>query len=175
MAINIIFQEDIESVPILNVSYFNKKLRSRLHYFCKYCLFYSMLHNNSKECAILLNSADLSKYEEFIGSEKNVCIKSNKMMTEDNGDDYRFILIHNHPSNSGFSDKDIRTFLKSYRIGCAIAVQNNGTLHMLLKTSTPLGITSKEFNESQMSAKEFCSRCKTYGVYYVYKRRNDYV
>lgn len=170
-----ITQEDIDSVPIIESPYLKKSHSEDLQKFCQYCLYLSASQNNSKECAILIDSFNKERYELFKGDTDFVSISKTLMLRQDEYFGNRYIVIHNHPSNSGFSVLDICSFISSKKIGCLIAVGNNGSVYFLLKTTEHLGITSECFRNSNITPYEFCKNCIQYNIIFVRKRRKSNV
>ena len=47
---------------------------------------------------------------------------------------YAFAVMHNHPSGSHFSRKDIKTFVDAENMTILIVIGNNGDIYILEKT-----------------------------------------
>jgi hypothetical protein len=128
-----ITNKDIDAVPKFKILLLSKREESYVRLMCQYVLYLAMYSNKSNEVGLLLDSVDYSRYKWFFGSNKRVTV--NNIYLHNTNPDYsnRFIFIHNHPNNTSFSLTDLRTFLSSYTIFLAIAIQNNGTVHILCK------------------------------------------
>lgn len=116
----------VVDIPKIKSKYLSDLESEYLYYYCKLCLYYSARLNNFNECAVVIDSFDYDKYELFKGSKNHVDILRSKMIFSNrvNNEIFyknRFIVIHNHPSNNGFSYRDIRTFLNEKDIFCLVA------------------------------------------------------
>lgn len=178
MTVNIIFQEDIESVPLLDTKLFSAEALRSIQSYCKKCLKYACNRNKSKECGILIDSLNYKRYDKFKGQEGNVCITDSRMILQDeqNNKFYnknRYIFIHNHPNNRGFSEVDIESFLDNEFIGCLIVVCNNGGVYLLRKLIgfSDTGIDSVWYLESGLTPMEFCKICSKYNIKFIHRRR----
>ena len=108
--------------------------------FSQAVLMHSMYDNNSNEVGLVYNVLN-NKWEWFFGSINSVKTNKNYSKTLNSELEHSLIFIHNHPSNSGFSFKDFKNFFDSNTYYMMIAVQNNGSLHILKKNR----VTTKSY------------------------------
>lgn len=167
-----ITDEDIDRVSIKNLPYHDKNTCKGIEAYCKYLLDCSKTYNNSNECGILLDVQDLSKYSIYKGDEHNITAKINWASLRLRYEEFenRFIFIHNHPSNSWFSELDIKTFLANPYLYLAVVIQNNGICHILMKQSSSLNNTSKLLElMKNLNTKEKIKTLEQVGIFY-YRR-----
>ena len=97
----------------------------------KELLTYSRDNNESKECAFILEK-DLSSIAKDIGNESELeftnpdCV----FMLYNRP---RLFVMHNHPKNGSFSDRDIRFFIENENVKHLSIVKNNGKVEVLTK------------------------------------------
>ena len=78
--------------------------------------------NESKEVARALNLKTFEVLGTIMGSAHSVDIDF--LVNQMNDSDYAFLVMHNHPSNSSFSRKDIKTFADSVNMTVLIVLGN---------------------------------------------------
>jgi hypothetical protein len=172
---HIITDNDIRAVPNLGLKFLSADENEIITKYIKLVLSRAGLENNSNEVGLLIDSFDYSNLVWYRGTETG--IRTGQWLRNFNGDQEhmgRYIFIHNHPNNSGFSFRDIRSLLITDAIFLVIAVQNNGSLHVLCKTR-PSNLEMVAWIRQHFSTpSEFCrSNCIEY-VHYVYRRRLNY-
>lgn len=103
-----------------------------------------MQHNNSNECAIIVDTENQHIIQESLGTISRVHIRlPAPYMIEDNFG--RFIVVHNHPEESTFSIKDLMNFVQCDYYGVAAVVYNTGTVHYLIKTAGFYDIVDRQY------------------------------
>lgn len=162
----------VVDIPRIKFKYLNALESEYLYNYCKLCLYYSARLNNFNECAVVIDSFDYNRYELFKGNKSSVSIEKSKLALENkNGGKYlsRFIVIHNHTSNGGFSNRDIESFLSRHDIFCLLAIQPNYRVHFLLKESSNLPVSYNWFLKSGMTVNEFCKNSSNFCIEYINK------
>lgn len=100
--------------------------------YCKNLLDYSMKKCGSKEIAYAINLETLKFEGAEMGDSHTVDITHLVEKIDDSG--CIFIVLHNHPSNSPFSPKDIETFIAAQNMAILIVLGNKGAIHIIEKT-----------------------------------------
>ena len=88
--------------------------------------------NESKEVARALNLETFEVLGTVMGRAHSVDIDF--LVDQMRDSDYAFLVMHNHPSNSSFSRKDIKTFVDSVNMTVLIVLGNKGSIYILEKT-----------------------------------------
>ncbi len=128
-----ITQEVIDNLPCVYMSGLLEDENRFVNDWIKYALQYAKDCNNSNEVGIMLDKAEWNNYDIVIGNEKSVKYNTEKMRKWlEKGND-NIILIHNHPSNNIFSDRDIFNFCKTDAVNAIIVVGNKGSIYLLHK------------------------------------------
>ena len=121
-----ITDQAIKSVPVVEVSgysYEDSLISQQQH---KDLLDYSRENNNNGECSFTFRE-DFSDRKEFIGTDDSVDFGSDGL----NGSN--LFVMHNHPRNSSYSDRDVRFLLENENIKALSIVKNNGHVEVLVK------------------------------------------
>ena len=103
-----------------------------IHWQCQKILELAKDKNESKEVARALNLKTFEVLGTIMGSAHSVDIDF--LVNQMNDSDYAFLVMHNHPSNSSFSRKDIKTFADSVNMTVLIVLGNRGSIYILEKT-----------------------------------------
>ena len=103
-----------------------------IHWQCQKILELAKDKNESKEVARALNLKTFEVLGTIMGSTHSVDIDF--LVNQMNDSDYAFLVMHNHPSNSSFSRKDIKTFADSVNMTVLIVLGNKGSIYILEKT-----------------------------------------
>ena len=103
-----------------------------IHWQCQKILELAKDKNESKEVARALNLKTFEVLGTIMGSAHSVDIDF--LVNQMNDSDYAFLVMHNHPSNSSFSRKDIKTFADSVNMTVLIILENKGSIYILEKT-----------------------------------------
>ena len=103
-----------------------------IHWHCRKMLELAKDKNESKEVARALNLESFEVLGTVMGNAHSVDIDF--LVDQMNDSDYAFLVIHNHPSDSSFSRKDIKTFADSVNMTVLIVLGNKGSIYILEKT-----------------------------------------
>ncbi|SEL96607.1 hypothetical protein SAMN04487770_12219 [Butyrivibrio sp. ob235] len=103
-----------------------------IYSYCKHLLKYSMERHESKEVAYAINLNTLDFVGAVFGTSRTVDIE--ELISKMDGSEYIFIVLHNHPSNSTFSPKDLNTFFEAINISVLVVIGNSGAIHVIEKT-----------------------------------------
>ena len=98
--ITVITDKAIENVPQVKIDGYTGEQCELIQQNHKDLLKYSRDNNDSKEVAFVMDSS-LSSRKEFLGSDDKLDF-GNELYGKD------LFVMHNHPRNSSFSDRDIR-------------------------------------------------------------------
>jgi hypothetical protein len=172
---HIITEDDILAVPEFKLPIFRGNQCEALRMYMRKLLIFAHTENNDNECGFLIDSFNFNLCKTFKGTETDVrmgdtLLYVNNMPEYDN----RYIFIHNHPNNSGFSFTDIKTFMLNNSIFMAIAVQNNGSFYLLYKTQTVYKSFYDWVENNFSSPAEFCKACPLDFIHFYRKRRIGY-
>lgn len=130
---NYIEQRTIDNIPHIKVAGLLDDENRFVNEWIKYTLQYAKDSNDSNEVGVMLDKSNWNNYDTVLGEEKKVRYNTDKMQKwQDEGND-NLILIHNHPSNHIFSDRDIFNFCKTQAVNTLIVVGNKGTIYLLQK------------------------------------------
>lgn len=126
-------QKVIDNLPYVNMKGMSEDENRYVNEWIKYALQYAKDENDSNEVGVMLDKAEWNHYDTVLGNEKSVKYNTEKMKKWlDEGND-NIILIHNHPSNKIFSDKDIFNFCKMDAVNTIIVAGNKGNIYLLQK------------------------------------------
>lgn len=130
---NYIEQDLINSLPQIEIVGLSDDENRYVNEWIRYTLQYAKDYNDSNEIGVMLDRSDWSQYDIVLGNERSVLYNTEKMKEWlDTGYD-NLIIIHNHPSNTIFSDRDINNFCKTQAVNTMIVVGNKGTIYVLQK------------------------------------------
>ena len=121
-----ITDQSIKSVPVVEVpgySYEESMIIQQQH---KELLDFSRENNNNGECSFTFREG-FSDRKRFIGTDDSVDFGSDGL----NGSN--IFVMHNHPRNSSYSDRDVRFLLDNENIRALSIVKNNGHVEVLVK------------------------------------------
>lgn len=130
---NYIEQDTIDNLPKIELEGLSDDENRYINEWIQYALQYSKDCNDSNEVGVMLDKTDWSNYDTVLGKEKSVKYSTEKMREWlDSGSD-NLVIIHNHPSNTIFSDRDVNNFCKTKAVNTMIVVGNKGTIYVLQK------------------------------------------
>jgi hypothetical protein len=130
---NYIEQITIDNLPFVMVNGLSDDENRYVNEWIKYALQYAKDYNNSDEVGVILNMSNWEDYDMVLGNEYHVVFNTDKMREWFDKGNNNLILIHNHPSNHIFSDKDIFNFCKTVAVNTIIVIGNKGTVYLLQK------------------------------------------
>jgi len=133
MIANIITQSIIDNIKPINISSFNQDENDYINEWIKVLLEFSMDENNSYEVGVILDTLDWAQYDKVKGKEHSVKFDTDKMRAWLQNYNDRLILIHNHPSDKTFSERDLLNFARTKSIHMLIVVGNKGSIYTLRK------------------------------------------
>lgn len=116
----------IERVPNVKISGYTDEQCAEIQKQHKELLKYAREHNGGNEVAFVLDG-NLQNRKEFKGSDDKLDFGSTLY-----GKD--LIVMHNHPRNSSYSDRDVRFVINNDNVKCLSIVKNNGRVETLTKT-----------------------------------------
>lgn len=119
----------IKNVKKVEISGFNAKQNDYIHNQHKELLEYARDNNDNKEAAFVFRN-DLSDKAIFKGDNDAVDF-GNALSGKGDG----LFVMHNHPNNSTFSDRDIRFIVSDGSIQSISVVKNNGGIEVLTKST----------------------------------------
>ena len=126
--ITVITDKAIESVPRVKVTGYTDAQNDFIQQQHKELLKYSRDNNDNKEVAFVFEKGLVNRTE-CIGSDDSL-----EFGTALFGKGRDLFVMHNHPRNSGFSDRDIMVFLNNDEIKTITVVKNSGAIETLTKT-----------------------------------------
>lgn len=126
-------QHIIDDLAKIYLNTFSKEENIFINEMIKYTLQYAQTENNSSEVGIMLDIVDWNHYDVVCGTYKSVKFNTDKMRKALDECNNQLILIHNHPSNKIFSDKDIFNFCKATAVNMLIVVGNKGSIYIVRK------------------------------------------
>ncbi|MBQ9928088.1 MAG: hypothetical protein IJO65_08915 [Lachnospiraceae bacterium] len=126
-------QEVIDGLPRIYLKSFSHDENDYLNEWMAYALRYAKENNDSGEIGILLDVQEWSNYDIVIGTRNKVSFNTQKMKMCLKTQKNRYILIHNHPNNKIFSDRDIFNFCKMEAVMGMIVVGNQGSIYAIIK------------------------------------------
>ena len=126
----------IDKVPKVTFNGMNQEIADRVQEAHKELLRFAKEQNDSNEVACLLNLTNGDRSEFIKGEQTSIDIQSSaecyhwlRSMPEK-----AVMLLHNHPGQSYFSDRDIIVFLENESIGTMSIVTNQGKIWTIQKT-----------------------------------------
>ncbi len=119
----------IKNVKKAEISGFSDKQNDYIHNQHKELLKYARGNNDNKEVAFVFRN-DLSGKEIFKGDNDTVDF-GNALIGKGDG----LFVMHNHPNNSTFSDRDVRFIVSEGNIQSISVVKNNGGIEVLTKSA----------------------------------------
>jgi hypothetical protein len=165
----------IQNIKKVDIDGFSDAQNKRLQELHKDLLTTAKNRNNSNEVLKVWNTYT-NEVVEMLGSENNVDPSGNPYVTELMHNSYfkELVFLHNHPSASGFSGEDVKTFLKNPEIGVMTVVTNQGEVYLLRKNDDfsfekadnfIKDLCKKNLDEYEVFA-EFLKKGKKVGVIY---------
>ena len=130
MAKNMIRQEVIDNLAKIFIIGMDADENEYVNAWIKYALQYAKDYNDSNEVGIMLDKSNWDIYDIVVGTENYVRYNMPEYLEERSGN---LILIHNHPSNHIFSDRDIFNFCKTQTVNALIVAGNMGNVYFLQK------------------------------------------
>lgn len=128
-------QTIIDNLPSIHIDGISKNEDIFVNNLIKHALQYAKDYNNSNEVGILVDKNDWHNCDKVLGTVNHVVFNTDKMNKWlDTGND-NLILIHNHPGNTCFSERDLLRFCRTEAINTIIAVGNKGTIYLAQKLS----------------------------------------
>lgn len=125
----------IERVPNLKIQGYSDEQSKFIQQQHKELLTYARDKNSSNEAAFVFRN-DLSDRKEFLGTDDKLDFGTSLTGM---GDD--IFVMHNHPRNGSYSDRDVRFLLEYDNVKALSIVMNNGGVELLIKT--------KDFNMNE--------------------------
>ncbi|WP_027208155.1 hypothetical protein [Butyrivibrio hungatei] len=122
----------LELKPLAFYTISNIDIIDFIHSQCQKVLEIAQQKNDSKEVARAVNLDTFEVLLPVFGEAHRVDI--DYLVDQMKGTDYAFLVMHNHPSNSHFSEKDIKTFVDAVNMSILIVLGNNGAIYILEKT-----------------------------------------
>ncbi len=119
----------ISKVPKISVDGFTDEQNTFIQNHHKDLLKYARDNNDNKEVAFVFRK-DLTDRTIFIGSDDVIDFGNGLDGKGDN-----LFIMHNHPRNSSFSDRDIKFIISDENVKTISIVKNNGNVEFLTKTS----------------------------------------
>ena len=108
------FNDSISNCKQLNKIFYSNIVKLMTH---------AML-NKSLETLLIIDENFKSRVYTS-NDENNVNIPSDIIEVMNNNTNNKYIMMHNHPSNSNFSIKDLSTFISRYQIAYLVVVTND--------------------------------------------------
>jgi hypothetical protein len=160
---------------VVEIKGFDREELEKINRLQKEVLCESEKNNKSNEVGILLNLLDWT-YVVVYGNETGISLRQNdkakRLLLMAPG--HSLIFLHNHPKNSGFSERDIETFLTADTILMMSVACNNGRQYFLKKEADfdknyALQFYEEIFENTESgSVKEFLRVCGKVNLKYVY-------
>lgn len=130
---NLITDETILNLkPLTFVTITGNDIVEFIHLQCQKVLSLAKEKNESREIAQAVNLDTFEVLSPVFGDSKSVNI--DHLVSQMRGTEYAFVVMHNHPSGSHFSRKDIKTFVDAENMTILIVIGNNGDIYILEKT-----------------------------------------
>lgn len=130
---NIIEQKVIDNLPFIHIDGLLDDENEFVNSWLKYLLQYAKDFNDSNEVGAILDKTNWSNADKVKGNENHVTFDTDKMTKWLDEGYNNLILIHNHPSNKIFSEKDLLNFCRTEAINTMIVVGNKGTIYFIQK------------------------------------------
>jgi hypothetical protein len=154
--ITIITDEIIESIT--KTKLFNdNEMDTRLWNLHKDLLRESKNRNKCKEVGVIWNLRKLEQIVCVHGIDNGVDFRKNDEANDLLNSPYKnsIVVLHNHPRNGLFSDRDIASFIKYDSIYAMTVVCNDGTIYTMSKTSEFNGNAILEYYNQNISFKKY--------------------
>ena len=103
-----------------------------IYFQCQKILELAKEKNASREVARAINLHTFDVLAPVFGDGRSVDI--DYLVSQMKGTDYAFLVMHNHPSGSHFSRRDIKTFIDAENITILIVLGNEGSIYIVEKT-----------------------------------------
>lgn len=170
-----ITDETIQKMRVVEIEGFDREELEKINRLQKEVLCESEKNNKSNEVGILLNLLDWT-YVVVYGNETGISLRQNDKAKQLllTAPTHSLVFLHNHPKNSGFSERDIETFLTADTILMMSVACNNGRQYFLKKEADfdknyALQFYEKIFENTESgSVKEFLRVCGKVNLKYVY-------
>ena len=122
----------IDRVPKVEISGYSDEQNDYIQHQHKELLKFARDKNDSKEVAFVFDRDFITKaVEKGTSDYLEFDSKETLSMLSNHSD---LFVMHNHPSNSSFSDRDIRFFLENHNVSRLSIVKNNGNIEVVTKT-----------------------------------------
>ena len=142
-----------------------------IHWQCQKTLELAKNKNDSKEVARALNLETFEVLGTVMGRAHSVDIDF--LVDQMKDSDYAFLVMHNHPSDSSFSRKDIKTFADSVNMTVLIVLGNKGSIYILEKTKQlvpnellSIRKTLLDWKNGVIDFSEVIEQIRTFGIVY---------
>lgn len=149
----------------------DKEITKYIHWQCQKILELAKDKNESKEVARALNLETFEILGTVMGEAYSVDIDFLVEQMKDS--DYAFLVMHNHPSDSSFSRKDIKTFSDSVNMTVLIVLGNKGSIYILEKTKQlfpnellSIRKTLLDWKNEVIDFSEVIEQIRTFGIVY---------
>lgn len=126
--VSLISDKAIENVPKVQINGFTDEQNTFVQEQHKELLQYARDNNASREVAFAFRK-DLTDRSIFVGDEGEIEFKNGL-----NGKGNELFVMHNHPKNSSYSDRDIKFIISNENVKSISIVKNNGDIEILTKT-----------------------------------------
>lgn len=169
---HIIRYEDVGSVPDFEIDGIKREEVKFIRFICMCLLNESRIRNNSNEVGVCVDSWTLNNSPWFYGNIQRVYVRmqwGNLASQPDGLCVNRFVVTHNHPSNSSFSMKDIHSFIANKYISCLIVLRADGGTYILTKKIETSFADAKIFSEKVKTVRKFLKYCESSRSKFSYK------
>lgn len=126
-------QDTIDSLERIFLDGLTEEENRFINEWIAYTLQYAKTVNDSCEVGIMLDMEEWCNYDIVLGSKSSVSFNTDKMKRCFEEYANRLILIHNHPSDAIFSDRDIFNFCKAEAVHMLIVAGNRGSIYVIRK------------------------------------------
>lgn len=155
-------QKILDNLPFIQINSLSLEENAFVNNWIKYLLYYAKNYNNSNEVGVILDITNWENTDIVLGYEHHVKFNTDKMIKWlDEGND-NLIIIHNHPSNNIFSEKDLLNFCMTQSINTMIVAGNKGTIYFVQKLNgfnkfkvIMNYFTAKKLNNKNIPANKF--------------------
>lgn len=117
----------VESVPNVKIQGYTDEQCEFIQNQHKELLRYSRDNNENKEVAFVFDNS-FAKRKEFLGDDDRLDFGNELYGNE-------LFVMHNHPRNSSYSDRDIRFIVGNDNVKSLSIIKNNGNVEVLTKTN----------------------------------------
>lgn len=153
------------------VSISDDAITEYVYMYCKHLLKFSMDRHESKEIAYAINLNTLDFVGVAFGNSRSVDVE--ELISKMGDGEYVFIILHNHPSNSTFSPKDLNTFFEAVNVSVLVVIGNNGRIYVVEKTKAISETAYLEikkilinYRKGMVDFDDTADKLKNYGVVY---------